>query len=213
MLTDDEFVQGKTLSELTAGSPEKAAEMGSVFAEIGWTLHHARVARTDLPRATEPIRRELGKVDYIPDKAVRNIAHLLDELDREQQYVHGDFHPNNVIMTADGPVLIDMGGFSLGSPLFDLATLRFSLFESPEAQKEGRSSFNGLTREEARHFWEGFEKKYFGRPMNAREEQELNRVTLLKKLRFEHLYGNRYPERYCDDVRREIVSVFSEERE
>lgn len=75
--------------------------------------------------------------------------------------MHGDYHPNNVIMTKDGPILVDMGGFSIGCPMFDLATCYFSLFEAPESHSGKRSSFNNLTQEEAGEFWKGVEEEYF----------------------------------------------------
>ena len=208
-----ELVQGKTLSEIIALTPERAAELGGVLAGIARTLHNAEVKTSDLPSPTEPIRRELPKVDYASEETVRRISDFMDALDEEHQYVHGDFHPNNVIMAAAGPMLIDMGGFSLGCPVFDLATLRFSLFESPEAEKRGRSSFNGLTHEEALAFWQGFQQSYFDDGADAYAMDRLHKVTLLKKLRFERLYGRGFSENYCEAVRREVLSTFGREGE
>ena len=96
--------------------------------------------------------------------------------------------------------------------MFDLATAYFSLFESPEAAAGGRSAFNGLTRGEAQAFWKGFEEAYFGGPMDAAQAARLKCVTLLKKLRFESLYGSRYTPEYCASVRREVLTVFGNER-
>ena len=208
-----ELVQGKTLSEVIALTPERAMELGGVLAGIARTLHNAEVKKTGLPSPTEPIRMELPKVDYASEETVRRISDFMDALDEEHHYVHGDFHPNNVIMTAAGPMLIDMGGFSTGCPVFDLATLRFNLFESPEAKKEGRSSFNGLTHEEASAFWQGFLQVYFEDGMDAYATERLHKVTLLKKLRFERLYGRGFAEEYCEAVRREVLSTFGSERE
>ena len=56
-----ELVQGKTLSEIIALTPERAAELGGVLAGIARTLHNAEVKKTDLPSPTEPIR-DKGRV-------------------------------------------------------------------------------------------------------------------------------------------------------
>ena len=203
-----ERVQGKTLSERTAREPFRARALGGNLARIARILHSAEVRRGGLPKATEHIRTVLPRVDYAPESAVRRIAAFLDDLDREKGYVHGDFHPNNVIITADGPMLIDMGDFALGSPIFDLATLRFSLFASPEAQMGGRNTFNGLTREEATAFWLGFEQTYFGGGMDRRTAKRLEKVLLLKKLRFERLFGMYFSEEYCEKIREEVRETF-----
>ncbi|MCR5106880.1 MAG: phosphotransferase [Lachnospiraceae bacterium] len=203
-----EFIQGRTLSEIVAQTPDRAEELGGMFAGIAAMLHNAEVKKHNLPSPTAPIRLEIPKIDYVPEETVQHIIQFMDILDKDCHYVHGDFHPNNIIMTKDGPMLIDMGGFSLGNPIFDLATLRFNLFESPEALKDGRSSFNGLTREETVKFWKGFEEEYFGGAIDPAYAELLNKVTLLKKIRFERLYGSDYAEDYCAAIRKEVSEVF-----
>ena len=203
-----EMVQGKTLSEIIREDPARAADMGRNFAQIAQTLHRAEVRKPDLPGVTKVIRDAAGKITYVPEDIRKNVFSFLDELDRYESYVHGDFHPNNVIMTPDGPMLIDMGGFSIGCPLFDPATTYFSLFESPEAKQGGRSSFNGLDQEEARAFWQGFADEYFEGGAGEEEERLMKKIVLLKKLRFEVLYGHRYSPIYCEEIRNEVLSTF-----
>lgn len=205
-----EMIQGPTMSEMVAAEPERAGELGGVFAEIAETLHHAEGRKTDLPRATEPIRYALGRQDYLPERALRRIDALLGELDAAQGYVHGDFHSNNVILSQNGPILLDMGLFSVGSPLFDIATVYFSLFSSPEATASDRSSFTGLSRQEAREFWQGFEARYFG-GLDAETAGRLHQVVLLKKMRFAALYGHKYPPEYARMVRSEVLEAFAGE--
>ena len=208
-----EGLSGKTMSELVSQHPTRAGELGGMLAGIALSLHDAPVKVTGLPRPTEPIRAELSKISYVPEKTMASIVAFMDKLDLEIHYVHGDFHPNNVIMTDDGPMLVDMGSFSVGSPMFDLATTYFSLFESPEATAGGRSAFNGLTRGEARSFWEGFECAYFDGKMNTVQAEMLEHVTLLKKLRFESLYGDRFPPEYCASIRRSVLMTFGNGQE
>ena len=205
-----EMIQGKTLAEMIREEPARAAEMGTIFAQIARTLHQAEVKNRNLPGVTKSIRDAAAKADYLPEASRERVFGLLDELDRYRNYVHGDFHPNNVIMTRDGPMLIDMGGFSIGCPLFDPATTCFSLFESPEAKQGGRSSFNGLNREEARAFWQGFSDEYFGGTADGEEERLMKKIVLLKKLRFEALYGGRYSPEYGRAIRDEVLSAFRE---
>ena len=205
-----ERVEGKTLSELTAQEPSLAQERGGMLAVIAKTLHGAHGKPWSLPRTTEHIRKELPKIDYATESTIRHIQAFMDGLDEEQGFVHGDFHPNNVIVSADGPMLIDMGDFSLGSPLFDLASLLFCLFESPEAKKGGFNPFNGLTREEAKAFWQGFEKAYFAGGMDEGTAQRLKKVTVLGKLRFERLFGTYCSDEYCEEVRKEVCEVFGD---
>ena len=208
-----EMIRGKTLAEMIREDPSRAADMGRTFAGIALTLHRAEVRKANLPPVTQEIRDAVGMMPYAPEGMKERVLRFLDELDRYRRYVHGDFHPNNVIMTENGPMLIDMGGFSVGCPLFDLATTYFSLFESPEAKQGGRSSFNGLTQEEARAFWQGFWEEYCGGPEDEEEKHLLEKIVLLKKLRFEVLYGKWFSEEYCRAIRDEVLDAFGKERE
>ena len=204
-----ELVQGKTLSEVIYEKGiSQARELGRTFADIALTLHHAEVKKTDLPPATLTVRKAIQGAEYIPDEVMKRVLGFMDELDTFQQYVHGDYHPNNVIMTKDGPILVDMGGFSIGCPMFDLATCYFSLFEAPESHSGKRSSFNNLTQEEAGEFWKGVEEEYFPGGMDAASAELLRKVVLLKKMRFEALYGKKYSPQYCQAIREEVLSVF-----
>ena len=203
-----EMVQGKTLTETVREDPSRVADMGQLFARIARTLHQAEVRKQDLPGVTKAIRDAAEKMTYAPEDTRKQVFSFLDELDRHRCYVHGDFHPNNVIMTKDGPMLIDMGGFSIGCPLFDPATTFFSLFESPEARQGGRSSFNGLDQAEARAFWQGFSDEYFGPGADGEAKNLLNKIVLLKKLRFEVLYGSRFSPEYGEAIRSEVLSTF-----
>lgn len=205
-----EMVRGKTIAEAIREDPSGAADMGRSFAQIARKLHQAEVRKPDLPGVTKAIRDAAGKVTYIPKGTRNQIFGFLDDLDRYSGYVHGDFHPNNVIITRDGPILIDMGGFSVGCSLFDPATTYFSLFESPEAKQGGINSFNGLDQEEARAFWQGFADEYFQGTAGEEEKRLMEKIVLLKKLRFEALYGHLFSPAYCKAIRDEVLSTFME---
>ena len=206
-----EMVQGKTLSELVEAEPSRAFELGGMLAEIGKTLHTAEV-KADLPKATVPYRNALSMADYAPEATVRRISEFMDRIDKEIHYVHGDFQSNNIIISPNGPMLLDMGDFSIGSPLLDISNLYFNLFESPEALAEGRNTFNRMTHEEALAFWRGFEHSYFeGGKMHTQTKELLHKVKAIRKMGFERLYGLRLGgEQYCENIRQEVLTTFGE---
>lgn len=204
-----EMVQGKTIAEeICEEGIGRAKALGRTFAGIAKTLHQAEMRLTNLPPATLRIRNAIQGAGYMPERTRKRLNAFLDELDGYHQYVHGDFHPNNVIMTKEGPVLIDMGGFSSGCSLFDLASCFFNLFESPEARAGGRSPINKLTQREAHAFWQGMEEEYFSGRMSPSAAMLLKKIVLLKKIRFEILYGKRYSESYCQEIRQEALDTF-----
>lgn len=206
-----EAVNGPTVSEQIISQPATAFETGKTCAQIASVIHSARGSKTGLPPASEKYRIALQKQDYLPESAVRDMEAFLDELDQEDRYVHGDFNTNNIILTPDGPLFIDIGMLSVGSPLFDIATVCFSLFESPEAvetRESGRSRFSGLSHSECLAFWDGLRTSYFhGEPENETAER-LRKIVLLRKMRFEILKRDYLPPDYCQSVRDEVQKVF-----
>ncbi len=47
---------------------------------------------------------------------------LAGDGERQESFVHGDLHPGNVMLTADGPVVIDWEGAGIGAGDADVAT-------------------------------------------------------------------------------------------
>lgn len=200
-----ESLKGKTLSREMQECPEKIPEIAKQYADLAKTLHTVRGDSAKFGKSTDAIRKVLPMIDYAEPETVDRIRAFLDRLDTYTAYVHGDFHPNNVMACEDGLMLIDLGGFSVGCPLFDIATTRFCMLDSPEARSGGVSSFTGLTREQHLSFWKAFEQAYSGN--DAEQEQLTGDIELLKLLRFERLYRDRFPgqEQYFRDIRNEVL--------
>jgi aminoglycoside phosphotransferase (APT) family kinase protein len=62
----------------------------------------------------------------------------LGELPEDDRLCHGDFHPDNIIMSRRGPVIIDWSDATKGNPAADVARTR--LLISVGAPVEGRIS-------------------------------------------------------------------------
>lgn len=207
-----ETLKGCTLAQKIRENPERIPELGRKYAEVARSLHGVQGDRERFPAATAAIRKEVPKIDYLSPAGTERLLAFLDRLDSFDRYVHGDFHLNNILVSGDDVMLIDMGGFSVGCPLFDLATTRFCLFRSPEAVSGGVSDFTGLTPEQHAAFWDAFIRHYFSdpafrEPWGDNPEAMLEDVTLLKLMRFERLYGSRTATpAYHEKIRNEVIS-------
>ena len=61
----------------------------------------------------------------LPKHIATGILTLIERLAPADGLCHGDLHPGNVIMTADGPRLVDWGGATRAPPGLDLACSHF----------------------------------------------------------------------------------------
>lgn len=208
-----EMLNGKTLSEIMREDPRSIPVVAGKYASLAKSLHSVSGDCVRFGRATDVIRREVPGLDYISENGKRNISSFLDRLDSYDRYVHGDFHPNNVMVCNGELMLIDLGGFSVGCPMFDIATTRFCLLDSPEARSGGISSFTGLSAEQHAEFWKAFSSSYFNAESfeeteSSREDAALVRdIELLKRMRFEKIYSARYEKGspYFDEIRSEAI--------
>jgi uncharacterized protein (TIGR02172 family) len=98
-----------------------------------WTiLKHARsladlhvqinkVSITGLPSYKDGMRYVIGKTPQLAEDLRNKALALLETLSDEKQLCHGDYHPGNVILTKDGPIVIDWMTARMGSPWADVA--------------------------------------------------------------------------------------------
>jgi uncharacterized protein (TIGR02172 family) len=107
------------LADLQA-RPGAILSLSRLLAEL-----HARMHACSLPPDTNSQRKqiergiEFGKGLSEPEK--QTILGILARLPEGNVVCHGDFHPDNVLMTEHGPVIIDWMNGTRGHPLGDVA--------------------------------------------------------------------------------------------
>jgi Ser/Thr protein kinase RdoA (MazF antagonist) len=123
-------LDGPTLLQLTRSGGVTFAEAGAILASLILSVH-----RMPPPPEAIYLRRWMDSAfrlsgDVVPKHIASGILALIDRLQQPGDGLcHGDIHPNNVIMTADGPRLIDFT-FSLRAPAaFDHGHFHINLTE------------------------------------------------------------------------------------
>ncbi|MEX0800241.1 MAG: aminoglycoside phosphotransferase family protein [Dehalococcoidia bacterium] len=83
-------------------------------------LHGVR-GPPDVPDLRSKVRRGIEQGGALPAEAAERALSLLETLPDGEALCHGDFHPANLLMAPDGPVLIDWANVSRGVPTADVA--------------------------------------------------------------------------------------------
>ncbi|HQZ32858.1 MAG TPA: phosphotransferase [Ilumatobacteraceae bacterium] len=86
-----ERIHGRSLMDVLTSQPWRAAAIGRQLAEVQRRIHEVPVGALDLPRFS----------------AGNSILHF-------------DLHPDNVMLTDSGPVVIDWSNVAIGDPLADV---------------------------------------------------------------------------------------------
>lgn len=113
-----ERIEGHTmLRELTA-HPERLVELAELMADLHAQVHQRKA--NGLPNSRDGFAWLLAHAplsDAQKSEIVRRAATLPDD----DRVCHGDFHPDNILITPAGPRVIDWNNANSGNPMADVA--------------------------------------------------------------------------------------------
>jgi aminoglycoside phosphotransferase (APT) family kinase protein len=143
-----ERIVGPSLMERFSAKPWTVIESLRVFTDLHLAMHTHSV--TGLPSQREQLARLIKEASAAPVAIRAQALERLDQLPDGNALCHGDYHPDNVLMTRGGPVIIDWGSASSGHPLGDVARTELLLgVGEPPASRMNRwllSSARALVR-------------------------------------------------------------------
>ena len=114
-----ERVDGPDMLTLLRRQPWRIWALGGALATTHLAVHRG-AAPVDLPDLREVLAARLDDADLAPQQR-GFAARLLDGLPDGDRLCHGDYHPGNVLLTADRTVVIDWPGAARGVPEADHA--------------------------------------------------------------------------------------------
>ena len=160
-----ELVDARTLGEAVTAEPERLEEYATRMARLLRQLHETHFEPGQLPDARGIFH---GWVDiaeqsglYAPH-TIELLRQFVDGFGEADTFVHGDFHPANIMVMPDEELLlIDMGDASMGSPDIDLAGM-FHVLRIAARRPGGAERLTGMSSEALDRLWETFVRHYFG---------------------------------------------------
>jgi aminoglycoside phosphotransferase (APT) family kinase protein len=120
---------GPTLLQLTRSGAITFEQAGAILASLCLSVH-----KTPPPPEIPFVRDKMdswlrSSGAAVPKHIATGILALLERLRPGDGLCHTDLHPGNVIMTADGPRILDWGSALRASGVFDIARAHVSLSE------------------------------------------------------------------------------------
>ena len=114
-----ERVDGPSMLGLIGSKPWKLFRLARVLAELHAGMHSREVP--ELPSQRRGLERAIQREDVLPVNTKEVVLKALEQLPDGSALCHGDFHPENIIMSPRGPIIIDWFGAARGNPLADVA--------------------------------------------------------------------------------------------
>jgi uncharacterized protein (TIGR02172 family) len=113
-------VQGVPMAEVISFKPWTLVHYAQRLAELHIEMH-AGTIETDLPAQRQRLTDKICHARALPDDLKSKTLALLETLPDGNRLCHGDFHPNNILVSGQEEMIIDWIDASLGNPLGDLA--------------------------------------------------------------------------------------------
>jgi Ser/Thr protein kinase RdoA (MazF antagonist) len=122
-------LDGPTLLQLSRTGAMTSGQVGAILATLAIAVH-----TTPPPTGVLSLRDWMDATlrlsgSMLPEHIATGILTLIERLAPGDGLCHGDLHPGNVIMTADGPRLIDWTYAVRGPAAFDLGVCHMLLSE------------------------------------------------------------------------------------
>ena len=110
---------GPTMEVRLRDHPTDIDLMAKTFAQLHDQIHEC--SGIGLPTTHERSGMKISKAQVLGEDTRNALQANLDHQPREMHLCHGDFHPGNVLLTENGPVLVDWVDATMGSPVADVA--------------------------------------------------------------------------------------------
>lgn len=156
-----ELLNSKTLSELIRSDTENIDRYVDIYVETCKKVHAIDGSSAGLADFKEINRADILNVTGITDEERTYLYKLLDMIPDRSTCVHGDLNINNIMVQNGEICLIDMGEFSVGTPIFDISRIVFSM----ELAAPGSDKFNDfykMPQSTVDKILKLFLQKYFG---------------------------------------------------
>ncbi len=126
-----ERVEGPTMMTLLTSKPWLVLKLSRILAELQSQFHQRRVP--SLPPLNERLRERITSTEHLTADMKAVALAAMKKQPHGGAVCHGDFHPDNVIMSDRGPMIIDWNDACAGNPLADVArtSLLFKIGEIP----------------------------------------------------------------------------------
>jgi len=122
-----ERVDGPSMLKAMNQNPLKLIFFARMLARLHVEMHQCSAADSNLPSQRASALLAIQHAGALGDDLRQKALQALETLPDGDRLCHGDFHPDNVLLTSRGPVIIDWMTAVQGHPAADVARTRLLL--------------------------------------------------------------------------------------
>ncbi len=168
-----EWINASTLGQYLSNNPDQLDEYAIRMAKLLVKLHSTKFENGVLPDGRENLHMWVNIAErsgYYSDEVISKLRNLINSIPYRNTFIHGDFHPGNMMVMNDELVLIDMTDVSVGDPIIDLLG-SYQIMKLVSQRAGGAQRYTGMSNEMLLKLWSLFIKEYTG----ITDKDELNK--------------------------------------
>jgi hypothetical protein len=117
-----DYIEGHSMLGNLAGKPWMVLSYAKRMARLHFEMHQLKISeRAPLKSLKESLAEKIDRVSFLSSEEKGHIIPLLSKLQDGSALCHGDFHPDNIIMSKRKMVTVDWITASIGNPNADVA--------------------------------------------------------------------------------------------
>ena len=161
--TVTELLNADSVTKLARNNPDDISEAVRYFVDMLKSVHAVTAEDGEFPDMKEIALDWAEFVSkHIPDEQGKKLCALIRAIPKNNTLLHGDYHPNNVMVQNGEPLLIDMDTLCMGHPVFELGSMFNAFIGYSELDHQVTVDFFGYTHEVSEKFWDMSLKAYLG---------------------------------------------------
>lgn len=168
-----ERIEGPSMLQETMANPDKLGDCAVRFARLHAKVHS--IESKELPPLRPMLESRILRITDLSYIKKEGAIDILKKLPEGDSLCHWDFHPDNIIISGKGPVIIDWMAASQGDYHADIARtkLLFDLGKPPEGNPE-----SDKLRTAAKEFFDIYIKEYSKLKLLSLEQVEAWKVPV-----------------------------------
>jgi uncharacterized protein (TIGR02172 family) len=128
-----ERVHGTSMLKRLSSQPWAVKRLAGILADAHVSIHARTTTADGLPAQRERMLRIIDRLglDVVSADEKANVLTALQQQPDGTALCHGDFHPDNVLLTNNGPRIIDWNNATVGNPNADVQWTLWVLQHAP----------------------------------------------------------------------------------
>ena len=179
-----EMAKGSVMSEKLNDDASDKAAVYKDYAGLLKAINNTRMKKGEFPSAKDIYHGYVDAATYLDEEQKKKLHKLIRAVPDRNTVLHGDFHANNVMYQDGEMVVIDMTDVSIGSPIFDMASMYVSHVAVGGYNNDFIKAGMGITYYMCLTLWDEFLKDYFAGESACEIEQKkdlIRRFAMLKQ--------------------------------